>query len=72
MSRKIVGASLIGWLLGISTAFAIPTLVYQRQTVLAGSTAGGVNLSRLTDDGWVIVRQDGAFFTVDRSRFRIP
>jgi hypothetical protein len=39
MSKRVLAALVIGWLLGIATAFAIPSLVYQRQSIVREVTA---------------------------------
>ena len=71
MSRTTVAALLIGWLLGIATAFAVPTLVYQRQSLYAVTPASG-ELRSAVNDGWIVVRKDEWIYTLERPRFRIP
>jgi hypothetical protein len=41
MSKGTVAALVVGWLLGIVTAFTIPRLVYQRQSIYAASPSSG-------------------------------
>jgi hypothetical protein len=72
MRHSTVAALLIGWLLGIATAFAVPTLVYQRQSIVSAGQDGPATLTRAIADGWIVTRQDGAIWTLERPRFRIP
>ena len=63
MSRGALAALLVGWLLGIATAFAIPTLVYQRQSVEGVGPGGLARLRAAIEDGWVVVRTDDRIYT---------
>ncbi len=78
MRRRTAIPLLIGWLLGIGTALAVPDLRYQRQTILTAEPAAGgrprgaERLRQATNDGWTIVRQDGDSVTIERPRLRLP
>jgi hypothetical protein len=72
MSRKTAAVLLIGWLLGIATAFVVPSLVWQRQSIPAGQTTEMDQVRRALADGWVVIRVDGVVYTLERPRFRIP
>jgi len=74
MKRDVLIALVIGWLLGITTAFAIPTLVYQRQSIVREVTASGTRdaLQGPLNDGWYVIREDSQSITLERPRFRIP
>ena len=71
MSRGALVALVVGWLLGIATAFAIPTLVYQRQSVYA-ATPGSIDIRSEIEDGWYVVRADDRIYTLERPRLRLP
>src|SRR4051794_7391288 len=82
MRRKTAAALLIGCLLGISTSFAVPTLVYQRQSLFVRwprDTFGGVGGDKLIDaidQGWVVTQQGGYLYemvyTLEPPWVRIP
>src|SRR3954451_1705714 len=55
MSRRAVGLLLLGWVLGLVTAFVLPPISTQRQTIVGGPTG---RLASLADAGWVVMRTD--------------
>jgi hypothetical protein len=70
MNRRTVAALIVGWLLGIVTAFAIPTLLYERRSMVASPQLGDAFSS-----GWYVVRTDGpgnTVYTLERPRVRLP
>lgn len=61
--RRIIGLLLLGWLLGLLTAFLWPALTTERQTVvvtvLGGSSPNSPDgIAALTEAGWIITRTD--------------
>jgi hypothetical protein len=55
MRRRDVGLLIVGWLLGLLTAFVLPAVSTERQTIVGGPTG---RLASLADAGWIVVRTD--------------
>ena len=66
MRRRTVALLLVGWLLGLLTAFVLPAVSTERQTVVALDPAGyrtrnsPDRVASLAQDGWVVTRVDNA------------
>jgi len=62
MRRRPVGLLMVGWLLGLLTAFVWPAVATERQTVVVMNSGGFLNspetVARRTRDGWVVTRVD--------------
>jgi hypothetical protein len=64
VSRRSVALVVVGWLLGVLTAFGWPAVSAERQTVVVLYSGGAINSTReiasLTGGGWVVTRTDRA------------
>jgi len=61
-------------LLGLLTAFAVPSLAVERQTVFVSNTAAIIRVRELTAAGWTVSRSDVAvedvrLITFERARY---
>jgi hypothetical protein len=58
VSRRAVGLVLLGWLLGLLTAFVWPAVSTERRTVVVLDDIGLRVVRSYTDNGWVVTRSD--------------
>jgi hypothetical protein len=75
MKRHVVGPLIVGWLLGLLTAFVIPSLTVERQSYVSEDPAFAVSVLRArVVNGWVVTRTDTAggvpVYQLERPRSR--
>lgn len=74
MSRRSVSLVVVGWLLGLLTAFVWPAVTTEQQTVLVNNAVALNRIRDLVADGWTAGRSDVALgdlrlVTLERPRY---
>src|SRR3954469_6137221 len=73
MRRNVLVPLVVGWLLGLLTAFVWPDLTAEHRTLVVSTLTDRASLRDLTETGWRVVRTDTAGSTpivqVERPRY---
>lgn len=74
MHWRIAVVAVAGWLVGIVTAYAVPTVLYETKTI---SEVDPINrrsnlaaVYEAPSQGWVLISSTGDFYTFQRPRLR--